>query len=134
MDAFLSVLVKKVAETNKQTRKIIKIEDSFNVGFEYWKVLDWVVRFSFWPKEDRLLKHQKSPHLQEAQYCSLLNSFDCNVNLVIIVKVGICILITYSVILRWVLFNPIPGGVSEHPIPGDDAMLHHPAFLDNNWG
>ena len=22
--------------------------------------------------------------------------------------------------------------VSEHPIPGDDAILHHPAFLDNN--
>ena len=27
------------------------------------------------------------------------------------------------------------GGVSEHPIPGrGDAILHHPAFLDNNWG
>ena len=23
-------------------------------------------------------------------------------------------------------------GVSEHPIPGGDATLHHPAFLDNN--
>ena len=24
-------------------------------------------------------------------------------------------------------------GVSENPIPGGDANLHHPAFLDKNW-
>ena len=31
------------------------------------------------------------------------------------------------------LLNPITGGVSEHPITGgDDAILYHPAFLDNN--
>ena len=31
------------------------------------------------------------------------------------------------------LLNPIPEGVFEYPIPGGDAILHHPAFLDN-WG
>ena len=28
---------------------------------------------------------------------------------------------------------PIPARVvSEHPIPGGDAIFHHPALLDNN--
>ena len=29
------------------------------------------------------------------------------------------------------IFNPITGGISEHPITGGDAILHHPGYLSN---
>ena len=52
-------------------------------------------------------------------------------------ETNLCVYILFYILFVFIKtfikinINPIPRGVSGHPIPGGDAILHHPAFLDN---